>query len=577
MYTRCPKCYTVFALTDAQLAAKDGLARCGTCRAIFNASWHLTDVATDETAAPTAAPGSPPPTATAAADIVAGDEIADETPTSQALDDPTVAPELVAGSQPVFHDDHAAQAPDDSLLEAEEEEEPPLQIPARLIVRDEPIQKAAKKTAAPAADDSELLSAPKFSSDTSEWTVLDSEPEPQVADAPEPAAAPIQWQPLAETPPPAVAKAPDAAVPEPSDIPTAAEPAVVETPTAAAEEPLADESVRAEPEKEEYETAAPDSVTSTAPEDAEFEDTEPEFGFADYIPDEEIVLETSPLMRHSHLDESPPAETTKDAPATSRKDRAAGKKKKKRKTRVPRMQKRKQVFSKTRRRRGRGWIWALGGIVLACLALAQYVYFNFDNLAQSPAARPYLEKWCEWSGCTLAPLRDLSGVDQLETEIAPHPSDPQALRIETVLVNRASFAQPYPLLELSLSNRHGQTIARRAYRPDDYLGSDGDAPQVMPVNVAVEISFDIASPGDSVAGFEIDFRQASERKPGGLAWLQEAEFEEPMLSGWQRLRAWSRRTVARLNERLRQGADKSDAVPDTTKPNGAKTDGQKAT
>ena len=35
-FTRCPGCLTVFRVTPAQLALRDGQVRCGHCRTVFN-------------------------------------------------------------------------------------------------------------------------------------------------------------------------------------------------------------------------------------------------------------------------------------------------------------------------------------------------------------------------------------------------------------------------------------------------------------------------------------------------------------------------------------------------------------
>lgn len=40
-YTRCPGCLTVFRVTTAQLALREGQVRCGQCRAVFDANDHL--------------------------------------------------------------------------------------------------------------------------------------------------------------------------------------------------------------------------------------------------------------------------------------------------------------------------------------------------------------------------------------------------------------------------------------------------------------------------------------------------------------------------------------------------------
>ncbi|MFB3128883.1 MAG: MJ0042-type zinc finger domain-containing protein, partial [Lysobacteraceae bacterium] len=41
LYTQCPSCETTFALTPAQLEAREGLVRCGFCSAVFRADQYL--------------------------------------------------------------------------------------------------------------------------------------------------------------------------------------------------------------------------------------------------------------------------------------------------------------------------------------------------------------------------------------------------------------------------------------------------------------------------------------------------------------------------------------------------------
>ncbi len=41
--TQCPECSTLFKVSDAQIAAHDGLVRCGRCHIVFNARDHLHD------------------------------------------------------------------------------------------------------------------------------------------------------------------------------------------------------------------------------------------------------------------------------------------------------------------------------------------------------------------------------------------------------------------------------------------------------------------------------------------------------------------------------------------------------
>jgi len=57
--TQCPACQTRFKVSAAQLAAANGLVRCGRCAHVFNATEHF--VADRTPAAPVATPATPPP------------------------------------------------------------------------------------------------------------------------------------------------------------------------------------------------------------------------------------------------------------------------------------------------------------------------------------------------------------------------------------------------------------------------------------------------------------------------------------------------------------------------------------
>ena len=43
MFTQCPKCHSIFMVSDKDIRAHEGLVRCGNCYSVFNSSWNLTD------------------------------------------------------------------------------------------------------------------------------------------------------------------------------------------------------------------------------------------------------------------------------------------------------------------------------------------------------------------------------------------------------------------------------------------------------------------------------------------------------------------------------------------------------
>ena len=44
-YTRCPGCLTVFRVTPAQLALREGQVRCGHCRTVFDGHAQMISLA----------------------------------------------------------------------------------------------------------------------------------------------------------------------------------------------------------------------------------------------------------------------------------------------------------------------------------------------------------------------------------------------------------------------------------------------------------------------------------------------------------------------------------------------------
>jgi len=79
MYTQCPECLTVFALTQQQLDARAGVVRCGQCAAIFQADEHMVDTLLENNFEQVEV--SLPPTSQAPAGDV-GDEAPEDTETS---------------------------------------------------------------------------------------------------------------------------------------------------------------------------------------------------------------------------------------------------------------------------------------------------------------------------------------------------------------------------------------------------------------------------------------------------------------------------------------------------------------
>ncbi len=152
-------------------------------------------------------------------------------------------------------------------------------------------------------------------------------------------------------------------------------------------------------------------------------------------------------------------------------------------------------------RRWRTLLWGFGDVLLLALLAGQVVYFYSDELAGDPYWQPRIVEFCRYTGCVLSPRRDVSRIELLQTAIAPHPQYANALRIRTTLVNRASFPQAYPWMEVSLTSNAGTVLTRRTFSPSQYL--EASAVGTLTPNVVATTLLDVTNPDGKAVGYEI--------------------------------------------------------------------------
>lgn len=160
-------------------------------------------------------------------------------------------------------------------------------------------------------------------------------------------------------------------------------------------------------------------------------------------------------------------------------------------------------------KRPRGWLatlaWSLGILALLALLAGQYLLSVRDQLAQTPALRPWLAQLCELRGCTLPPLRALNRIELISRNVFTHPNIAHALMLTATIDNTAPFPQPYPVLQISFSNLQGKTVAIGRFKPAQYLPPDINPRQSMPPDTPIAISVSFKDPGPQAVSYEFSF------------------------------------------------------------------------
>ena len=151
-----------------------------------------------------------------------------------------------------------------------------------------------------------------------------------------------------------------------------------------------------------------------------------------------------------------------------------------------------------------GLLWGLGVITLIATLGLQFVYYHHSQLAHHTQLRPLLDQLCKLTECELPPQRELGQIRLASHLVQFHPRYQNSLLITATLINRAPFNQPYPEVELLMTNLQQEVVASRRFRPEEYLvGQRSDRP--MPQNIEIPLMLEVVDPGKDVVGFRFEF------------------------------------------------------------------------
>jgi predicted Zn finger-like uncharacterized protein len=155
---------------------------------------------------------------------------------------------------------------------------------------------------------------------------------------------------------------------------------------------------------------------------------------------------------------------------------------------------------------GRRLIWILL-VLLAAVALAgQYIWYHFDELARQDQYRPWFQQVCPILGCNVPSKVDIDRIKSSNLVVRSHPDFKGALVVDAIIYNRASFSQPFPLLELRFADLNGHLIASRRFKPGEYLSGELAGRAEMPPQTPIHIALDILDPGPKAVNYSLSFR-----------------------------------------------------------------------
>ena len=450
MNTQCPKCKTIFHVTPEILAVKEGLVRCGDCENVFNATWHFLDDVETPPESPVVADSEPAEDAEPASEAVPDDASATEPPAEKSPkpERPKAPPRpIVTTSQPatstpkpvVEIEETTAEDLHENFFELPEDEDDAVILGKSSNTGLEEIAKNMS--------DEDIERALRLDE------ALNLEPAPvhheaTKPNAPDPKPAPTDPAPLRA---PQINPAQD--TPQPGNEKRRIEPQLG---------PLPEGGLRVD--QGDRILANPHHRPS----------------FDNHATGSKKLRKKKVLLRTPHHPSQQPHSTPEA------------------------MHPQQPVHWENMAGQaspGSRLLWASGVLLALILLLAQIRFTLVDELFSIPETRPFISLFCDFAGCEPPARTDPGLVHIARTRVDLHANVPGALTIKVNLINKAAFSQPYPPLQLTLTDKEGRIVGRRTYQPEEFLtGDPGD--HLLDPGILTIATLHLAHPNESAVGFE---------------------------------------------------------------------------
>lgn len=148
-------------------------------------------------------------------------------------------------------------------------------------------------------------------------------------------------------------------------------------------------------------------------------------------------------------------------------------------------------------------LWPSLCVIALLLLAAQIAWFKFDTLSRIEPYRTGYLFACPYLGCQVPTLVDTRQITTSNLIVREHPDTAGALAVDVMIVNNATFDQPFPDLTLTFTDINEQLVASRRFTPKDYLGGELAGRELMPSNQKVYITLDLVDPGTEAVNYHI--------------------------------------------------------------------------
>lgn len=145
-------------------------------------------------------------------------------------------------------------------------------------------------------------------------------------------------------------------------------------------------------------------------------------------------------------------------------------------------------------------VWALASGIL--LLILPWQFWNLDGhpISQNSKLRPWLEQACLRLACKLPPYHAPTEIRIISHDLVIDEAA-ATLNLQIILINEATFAQDYPIIQINLESQAGETLSAGVFEPKQYLPKSAE--NRLESGQLREINLRIARPQSEFEGLGI--------------------------------------------------------------------------
>ncbi len=152
-----------------------------------------------------------------------------------------------------------------------------------------------------------------------------------------------------------------------------------------------------------------------------------------------------------------------------------------------------------------GGVW--WGLMIALLMLALLLQLSYvwraDLAARIPASQPLLKTMCNGLACQVGLPQNSELISIESSNLEADPNNSQLISLNVLLRNRAHYALALPHLELTLNDTQERAMARRIFKPAEYLAMSQQAEAGIPADQEISIKVWLELQGLNPSGYRL--------------------------------------------------------------------------